>query len=60
MLMEALTPKQQAALKPQSAKREAPGSPVGVPKAAGVNQAVDLMAMSDSEYTAWRASKKRR
>ena len=60
MLMEALTPKQQAALKPQAPKREAPGSPVAIPKAAGVNQAVDLMSMSDDEYRAWRQSKKRR
>jgi len=56
-LMQALTPRQQSALKPQ-AKKQAPGSPTGVPKAAGVNQAVDVMQMSDEEYRAWRQTKR--
>ena len=59
MLMQALTPKQQAALKPV-AKQQAPGSPQGVPKAAGVNQATDVMQMSDDEYRAWRQTKRQR
>src|SRR5210317_1426976 len=59
MLMQALTPKQQAALKPV-AKQQAPGSPQGVPKAAGVNQATDVMQMSDEEYRAWRQTKRQR
>jgi hypothetical protein len=60
-LMEALTPKQQQQLaKPTPVKKEAPNSPGGVPKAAALNEAVDLMGMSDSEFAAWRASKKKR
>lgn len=61
ILMEALTPKQQQQLsKTVSQKREAPNSPSGIPKAAAMNQAVDVMTMSDSEFSAWRNSKKRR
>ena len=59
VLMQALTPKQQAALKPVG-KQQAPGSPQGVPKAAGVNQASDVMQMSDDEYRAWRQTKRQR
>ena len=59
-LMNALTPKQQAQLKPQPQKREAPGSPSSIPKAAAMNQAIDLMSMSDSEYLAWRKTQKKR
>lgn len=58
-LMNALTPKQQAQLKPQPQKREAPASPSSVPKAAAMNQALDLMSMSDSEYLTWRKSQKK-
>lgn len=62
ILMEALTPKQQAQLKPtaSAAKKETPGSPSGVPKAAAINQAVDVMTMSDKEFTEWRNMQKRR
>ena len=60
-LMEALTPKQQQQLakdtKPH--KKEAPNAPGGVPKAAVLNEAVDVMSMSDSEFVAWRKSKKK-
>lgn len=60
-LMEALTPKQQQALtKAPVPKKEAPGSPTGVPKAAAMNQAIDVMSMSDSEFATWRQSQKRR
>ena len=59
-LMNALSPKQQSALRPQVAKKEAPGSPTGVPKAAAINQAVDVMSMSDDEYREWRKSKRKR
>lgn len=60
-LMEALSPKQQAQLKtPQAPKREAPGNPSGVPKAASINAAVDVMQMSDKEYAEWRQAQKRR
>ena len=60
-LMEALSPKQKKQLvAPSPVKKEAPNSPSGVPKAAAMNQAVDLMSMSDKEFAEWRASQKRR
>ena len=60
-LMDKLTPKQKAALKPaNAAKKDAPGNPAGVPKAAALNQAVDVMHMSDSEFAAWRQSQRKR
>jgi hypothetical protein len=60
-LMEALSPKQKQQLKaPQQPKREAPNSPTGVPKAAVLNDAVDVMNMSDDDYLQWRKSKKTR
>jgi hypothetical protein len=60
-LMDALTPKQQQQLrsKPQF-KKESPNSPSGVPKAAALNHAVDVMSMSDSEFAAWKQEQKRR
>ena len=59
-LMDALTPKQQAQLsKAAPPKKEAPNAPGGVPKAAALNEAVDVMAMTDSEFAAWRNAKKR-
>lgn len=61
ILMDALTPKQQQQLKQASQpKKEAPNAPGGVPKAAALNEAVDVMNMSDSEFYAWRQSKKKR
>jgi len=60
-LMDALTPKQKAALKPAPAPRtDAPGNPAAVPKAQGMNQSVDVMSMSDSEFNAWRQSQRKR
>ena len=60
-LMEALSPKQQQKFKaPQSPKKEAPGAPTSVPKGAALNQAVDVMTMSDKEFSDWRQSQKRR
>ena len=58
-LMNALTPKQQqqAVQKP---KPQAPGSPAGVPKAAAMSEAVDLMNMSDSEFNSWRQQRRGR
>ncbi|MDP2652174.1 MAG: hypothetical protein Q8O94_03490 [bacterium] len=56
-LMTALNPKQKEA--PKVARKTA-GSPVGVPKAAALNEAVDVMSMNDTEYRAWRADRKRR
>ena len=60
-LINALSPKQkQALVKNQTAiKKAAPGSPNAVPKAAGINQAVDLSSMSDTEFNEWRASKRK-
>lgn len=57
-LMNALTPKQQAQIKKELPKREAPNSPGSVPKSAGINEAVDVMFMSDADYQSWRQSKK--
>ena len=58
-LMNALSPKQKAALKiPTPVKKTAPGSPNAVPKAAGINQAVDFSSMSDAEFNQWRAAKR--
>ena len=60
-LMEALTPKQQMQLKQQPQKKAAAvGSPGTVPKGASMNQAVDVMSMTDDEYTKWRQAQKRR
>lgn len=60
-LMDALTPKQKTALRPaQAPRKEAPGNPSGGPKAAALNQAVDVMNMSDSEFNAWRNSQRKR
>ncbi len=60
-LMEALTPKQQSQLRtPQAPKKETPGNPSGIPKAAALNQAVDVMSMSDKEFNEWRQTQKRR
>lgn len=61
-LMTALSPKQKMDLKrsSQPAKKAAPNSPNSVPKAAGINQAVDLMSMDDAEFRKWRQSQRRR
>ena len=61
ILMEALSPKQQTELKKAvKPKAEAPNSPGSVPKAAVLNDAVDVMNMSDQEFAAWRRSKQKR
>lgn len=60
-LMDKLSPRQKAALTtPQATKKVTPNSPSGVPKAAAMNQAVDVMNMNDSEFAAWRNSKRSR
>lgn len=59
-LMDKLTPKQKAALRPAPPKRDAPGNPAGIPKAAAMNQSLDVMTMSDSEFNAWRNSQRKR
>lgn len=61
-LMDKLTQKQQVQLKKESApvvKKPAPNAPGGVPKSAAMSESVDIMTMSDSEFTAWRNAKKR-
>ena len=60
-LMEALSPKQQQQIKKDSGvvKKQAPNAPGGIPKAAALNETVDVMNMSDSEFSAWKQSKKR-
>lgn len=60
-LMEALTPKQQQQIReaPRPKKQEAPNAPGGVPKAAALNEAVDVMSMSDDEFAKWRQAKRR-
>lgn len=61
-LMDALTPKQQQQLRKEAAppKKEAPNAPGGVPKAAALNEAVDVMSMTDSQFAAWRQAQKKR
>lgn len=58
-LMNAFSPKQKQQVV-QKPKPDAPGSPAGVPKAAAMNQAVNLMSMSDSEFNAWRQNLRKR
>lgn len=61
-LMDKLSPKQQQQLAkpPTPPKKEAPNAPGGVPKAAALNETVDVMNMNDAEFAAWRASKRKR
>ena len=58
-LMQAFSPKQKQQIVEQS-KPPAPGSPSGVPKAASLNESVDLMNMSDAEFNTWRKEKRKR
>jgi len=60
-LMDKLSPRSLASTKPPVlAQKQAPGSPSSVPKAAGMNQAIDLMNMTDDEFRAYRNSKRTR
>lgn len=60
-LMDKLTPKQQEQVrKAAQPRKEAPNAPTNAPKAAALNQGVDVMTMSDNEFSAWRASQRRR
>lgn len=56
-LMDALKPRQKAILK-TPAKKDSPGNPASVPKAAALNQALNFSAMSDQEFNAWRKSQR--
>jgi len=59
-LMDKLSPKQKIALtKPLAEKKSSPGSPAVVSKSASMNQAIDVMNMSDEEFDAWRRSKRK-
>jgi len=58
-LMDKLSPKQKAALRVAPAKKESPGNPASTPKAAAINQTVDVMQMSDSEFNTWRKSQRK-
>jgi len=61
-LMDKLTPRQKAALmaQPNKVNRQAPNSPSSMPKSAAMGQSVNVMNMSDSEFAAWRQSKRTR
>lgn len=60
-LMDKLSPKQQQQIRQAAQpKKQAPNAPGGVPKAAALSDAVDVMNMSDTEFAAWRTSKKKR
>jgi hypothetical protein len=63
-LMSKLSPKQQQQVKAQPAqqaqKKAAPNAPGSVPRAAALNDAVDVMQMDDKEFAAWRDSKRKR
>jgi hypothetical protein len=61
-LMDKLTPKQKASLKASKPVlgKDAPGSPAAIPKAAAINQAVDVMSMTDDEFAKWRQSQRKR
>lgn len=60
-LMTALSPKERKQMQKAGApSRPAANSPAAVPKAAAMNQAVDVMQMSDQEYFEWRQAQKRR
>jgi len=54
VLMNALSPRQQQQDVNQTKRADSPGSPSGVPKAGALNEAVDLMNMSDDEFNKWR------
>lgn len=58
-LMTKLSPKQKVAVKQQPQRQDAPHAPGTVPRAAALNDAVDLMNMNDSDFRKWRSSKRR-
>lgn len=59
-LMEALSPKERRQIAQPAQRKAAPGSPTAVPKAAAMNQAVDVMSMNDTEYREWRQAQRKR
>lgn len=58
-LMDKLSPKEQQKLKTTPQRKDAPGNPAGIPKGAAINQAVDVMTMTDKEFSDWRKGQKR-
>lgn len=52
--------KPKAVVKQAPVTKAAPGSPSGVPRGAGLNQSLDLMSMSDSEFNTWRSTQRKR
>lgn len=59
-LMDKLTPKQKVALRNPMPKKDAPGNPAAIPKAAALNETIDFSGMTDAEFNAWRKSKRQR
>lgn len=59
-LMTALSPKEQARLTEKPKRKDAPNTPNSIPKAAGVNQAMNLMDMSDSDFNEWRKTQRKK
>lgn len=59
-LMMALNPKKGQSSSKLAQEATAPKSPNSMPKAAALNNAVDLFNMSDKEFVEWRKSKRRR
>lgn len=59
-LMSALSPKQQKEMITKPKRPEAPNGPNSIPKAAAMNDAIDVMNMNDSEFAAWRQSQRKR
>lgn len=59
LLMNALNPRERKVEAPKAQAKPAPGSPSSVPKGASLDQAVDVMNMTDSEFRGWRQSLRR-
>jgi len=59
-LMSKLSETQQKQVRQVQQRKPSPGSPSSIPKAAAINQAVDVMKMTDDEYRTWRTSKRSR
>lgn len=60
-LMNAYEPKQRNINKSaEPPKKNAPGSPSNIPKAAGMNETVDFGQMTDDEFNKWRRSQIKR
>lgn len=59
-LMNALENRPTKKVAPREPVKQAPGNPTAVPKAAGINQTMDIMRMSDQEFREWRQTQRRR